>query len=127
MNKDILITTITPDDWKVLRDIKLNSLEQEPIAFEEAEEGGKKYIERTEKEWRARLDPERNDRFLLFAKDIDTGTYIGTAFVSIEKGIGTIQHVFVDKDYRGHGIGLMLLTEMIARLRKRSDVTSAEI
>lgn len=123
----LVITKLTPDDWQVLRDIKLKSLDEEPIAFEDVEDGKKKYLDRTEDEWRARLNPEIKDKTWLFAQDTDTGKYIGAIFSHVSGGIATLQHVYVDKDHRGRGIGKNLLVSIIEKLKTRGGITDVEI
>ena len=123
MSKETVGTgQIGPDEWEVLRRLKLESLDQEPIAFEDAAEGREKYLGRSEAEWRERLNPERNDRVLLFAKDPSTGEYVGTVSAVIVDGVATVQHVYVDSAQRGKGVGKGLLQDLIAQLKAREDV-----
>ncbi len=70
---DIRITTLNPDDWEKLRDLKIQSLKEEPIAFENVDAGIAKYEQRTEQEWREALGgklPDRaGERYMLFAME----------------------------------------------------------
>jgi RimJ/RimL family protein N-acetyltransferase len=58
----LLVRTLGPDDWEVLRDIRLAALQDSPGAFLSTYEQS---LDRTETEWRAW--PARGDCFAAFA------------------------------------------------------------
>ncbi len=128
-----------PDDWQVLRDLKLRSLEQEPIAFEDPAEGKEKYEERTEQEWRDMLAGQPSggrsgESLMVFARDEMSETYIGmvTAIVPAEQTpdhkTATIQHMYVDNaGHRGKGVGKLLLQSLIDKIQARGDIRRVEL
>jgi len=52
-SSQVQIVHLTPDQWTILRDLKLRSLDQEPIVFADAADERAKYLARSEEEWRA--------------------------------------------------------------------------
>lgn len=133
----ISVAEISPDNWQVLRDLKLKSLEQEPIAFEDPEEGRDKYLQRAEAEWREILTGKRSggkpgQTLTVFAKDEPGGKYIGmvSAVTSARENpeIATVQHMYVDNEgYRGKGIGKQLLQGLIDTVKAKGDIRKLEL
>lgn len=112
------IVHLNPDQWIVLRDLKLRSLEQEPIAFADVETERAKYLSRSEAEWRAILSGKMSagragETIMLFAQK--EGEYVGMVSAIIPEGqtAATVQHMFVDKNFRRQGIGEKLLLKLI--------------
>lgn len=133
----IRIVGLLPDQWAVLRDLKLRSLEQEPIAFAEPEEERAKYLQRSEEEWRAILSGKMSrgregETIMVFAED--NGRYIGmvSAIIptgqSIQETKATIQHMYVDSQgYRGLGVGKQLLSVLLEKLKAHGNVKKTEL
>lgn len=124
---NVKIVQLKPDDWEVLRDIKLKSLGQEPIAFEDQKEGMARYSARTEAEWRGKLDEEASSTVSVFARNGED--YVGTVngIINIDEKKALIQHMYVDQGYRGRGIGRELLETLIQKLKDRGDIKKAEL
>lgn len=123
----VRIVQLKPDDWKILRDLKLSSLGQEPIAFEDQEEGMARYSARTEDEWRRKLDEEASSTISVFAQG--NGSYIGmvSGVIDVRQKKAQVQHMYVDPEYRGQKLGRLLLEDLIQRLRSRGDIEKAEL
>lgn len=133
----IRIVQLQSDQWTILRDLKLRSLDQESIAFADVEEERTKYLQRSEEEWRAILSGKMSggregETVMVFVADGDQ--YVGMVSAIIpthqppEATKATIQHMFVDnKGYRGLGIGKQLLTTLLEKLRNRGDIRKAEL
>jgi ribosomal protein S18 acetylase RimI-like enzyme len=129
----INIGQILPDQWTVLRDLKLRSLDQEPIAFADAEQERAKYLSRTEEEWRAILSGKMSggkagETVMFFARD--NSHYVGMVSAIIPEGqtAATIQHMYVDNEgYRGLGVGKQLLTALLQKLKDRGDLRKTEL
>lgn len=133
----IRVVELSPDQWTVLRDLKLRSLDQEPIAFADPEEERTKYVHRSEDEWRAILSGKMSggregETVMVFAED--NGHYIGMVSAIIPAGQSeearkaTIQHMYVDSQgYRGLGVGKQLLSALLEKLRARGDIKKAEL
>lgn len=133
----IRIGELSPDQWTILRDLKLRSLDQEPIAFADPEEERVKYLQRSEKEWRAILSGKMSggregETIMVFAED--NGHYVGMVSAIIptakhpEAVKATIQHMYVDNQgYRGLGVGRQLLSALLEKLKVHENVKKAEL
>lgn len=129
----ISVVQISPDQWTVLQDLKLRSLNQEPVAFADPEPERAKYAARTEDEWRAILAGEMSggkagETVMFFARD--THRYVGmvSAIILKDQTTATIQHMYVDSEgYRGLGVGKQLLTALLGKLKNRGDLKKAEL
>lgn len=116
------------NDWQILRDMKLRSLDIEPLAFDDPEPTKEKWGKRTEQEWKDILTGQRSDgvpgeTITLFAKQ--NGEYLGMIQAIIPPSIDTwtfIQHVYVEPNQRGKHIGQKLVSSMLAVLEQRDDV-----
>jgi ribosomal protein S18 acetylase RimI-like enzyme len=116
----IKIVELGADDWWVLRDLKLKSLEQELIAFEDAEEGKQKYLSRSEAEWRENFDR----KVTVFAQDESTGEYIGmVSAVPQGDNRAEIQHLYIDSRFRGVGAGKKMLQTLLDKLKTKGVQT----
>lgn len=124
---DITIVQLTPDDWRVLRDIKLRSLEAEPVAFEDQEEGLARYRTRTEAGWRDKLDWRTSSTISVFACGGEDFVGMVSAIVYEERKRALVQHMYVDADYRGRKIGKQLMEDLIGKLENRGDIEKAEL
>lgn len=124
---NVKIVQLKPDDWEVLRDLKLKSLGQEPIAFEDQEEGMARYTTRTEAEWRNKLDEEASSTISVFAED--NGKYVGmvNGVIDVRWKKAQVQHMYVDPEYRGQKIGRFLLEDLIQRMRDRGGIEKVEL
>lgn len=128
----IRIVRLKMNDWEVLRELKLRSLRQEPIAFEDQDEGMARYLARNEGEWRKKLDPKDSNKITYVAKCGDK--YVGMISAVVldlpSGGIrkATIQHFYVDSDgYTGQGIGTKLLTRLVENLKGRGDLNKIDL
>lgn len=129
----ISVVQIHPDQWTIFRDLKLRSLDQEPIAFAEVDQERIKYLTRTEDEWRAILAGKMSggkagETVMFFARDANR--YVGMVSAIIPEGqtTATIQHMYVDNEgYRGLGVGKNLLNTLLQNLKSRGDLKRAEL
>lgn len=125
----IQIAELSPDDWQLLRDLKLKSLEEEMVAFEDPGEGKKKYLQRSEAEWRDILSGKMSggrpgESLHVFAKSGEQFVGMVSAIIpeSQPEKIATIQHMYVDTNYRGYGAGKELLRGLIDKLKARENI-----
>lgn len=133
---DVEVMQIPSDKWEVLRDLKLFSLTEEPIALENPIEGTEKYNKRTEKEWRhilsGGMSGERAGETIMFFARIGD-EYIGmisSIVPEVEDGQDKdviIQHMYVKKDFRGRGAGRKLITSLLENLQSRGDLAKANL
>ncbi|OGE87551.1 MAG: hypothetical protein A3J07_04915 [Candidatus Doudnabacteria bacterium RIFCSPLOWO2_02_FULL_49_13] len=133
------IVQLSPDQWTILRDMKLRSLEQEPIAFEDPVEARKKYLTRPEAVWREILSGKihggrKGASIYVFAQDPSAPEkYAGMVSAIIPetrqaRKLATVQSMYVDAEgYRGQGIGKKLLADLLEKLKARGDVGKVEL
>lgn len=123
------IIELSPDDWQKLQDLKMKSLNYEPIAFEDQEGGMKRYSARPEDEWRRILSGKLIDKegsyVNVFAKSEDKIIGMVAAIVPGEPDeknkIATLHHMYVDPDWRGQKIGKELLQAILNKLKLQGN------
>ena len=103
----IAVKKLEEDRWKEYRDLRLEALKKEPIAF------GSSYDEEkniSEEEWRRRIG---NALFAL-SKDKLIGMIVYTRGNKIKtKHVANIYGVYVTKEYRGQGVGRKLIDRVL--------------
>lgn len=104
---EITLVRLTPDDWAAYRKLRLAALAEAPSAFgstlarEEA---------LTEADWRARLG--RGTTFAVRTSDREVGTAAGIP--GDREGHAELVGMWVHPDWRGRGVGGMLVEAVIA-------------
>ena len=135
-NSDIEIVQLSPHEWKKLRDLKLKSLNEEPVAFENPAEAIQKYNNRSEQEWKTILSggmsgDRSGETVMFFAKDGDECVGMVSSIIpEAETGqlrVATIQHMYVTKNNREKGIGKRLITALLDNLQSKDDVAKAQL
>ena len=114
----VTITQLTPDNWEEYKEIRLKALLDDPQAFGSTYEDESKF---TDIQWQER--PNNQHTVILLARD-DTRTIgmVGIHWEEYEK-LSHVAHIwgmFVDKDYRGQGIGRQLMEEIEKKAREKS-------
>lgn len=129
----IQIVELSLDEWQLFRDLKLKSLEEELVAFEDPEEGKEKYLQRSESEWRNILSGKMSggragESTQIFARSDQEIVGMVSAIIPAEgERKATIQHMYVDGNYRGQHIGRQLLQNLIEKLKSRGDLRKIEL
>jgi GNAT superfamily N-acetyltransferase len=99
----VVVREVTPDDWEILRDVRLAALREAPQAF------GSSYAREapfTEEQWRGRI----NDRSVtLFAYLPENPEPAGLAGVYVEDGVADVVSMWVRPSARGNGVGAALI------------------
>jgi len=126
-SSNVRIVHLTPEDWEILRKLKLRSLQQEPIAFLDYGKGIQTYLERTEDEWRKKLDEQASSAVYVFAQE--NGQFIGmvNARIDEKEKEALIQHLYVDPDHRGQMVGKRLLETLLQKLKDRGEIGKAKL
>ena len=115
------VVRLGPDDWEMLRDLRLRAVEEEPYAFAKTYEEEAKT---TEEEWREKLATSS----YFFAKEDDKP--VGMVCTVREKGV-KLQHiarmfsVYVVPEARSKGIGSALMRAAMDELER--DPTTVKI
>jgi ribosomal protein S18 acetylase RimI-like enzyme len=111
------IARLGPDDWHVLRELRLSALLESPRAFLSTYDKEKSY---GETEWRAELD---HADWSIARVD---GTPAGLVCVTREPDSqrSYIESLWVAPDYRGARLGYQILTAILDRLRVDGAATA---
>ena len=117
----IEIKKVPPDRWKEFRDLRLEALQNDPLAFGSSYEEEKSL---TEDEWKRRI------KNALFASANDT--LVGMIVYIIDnkmktKHIANIFGVYVKKEYRGQGIGKKLIESALEIIQKNVNVSKIKL
>ena len=114
INETILIRNIKKDDYtkKYLYLLKqLTSIDPEKISNDD---------------FNNLVDKLNNDHIIIVIEDITTATIIASATLFVEYKfihnmgkVGHIEDVVVDKEYRGHGFGILMIDNLINLAKER--------
>jgi len=132
---NISVVRLKPNQWQTLRDLKIRSIVQDPLAFADPIPELDKYKNRSEEEWRSILSGKMSggrpgESIVLFAKDGQDDVGLITAIIPQQEGnyqMATVQHTFVDENHRRKGIGEELLRTLIEQLKQRSNIGEVEL
>lgn len=99
------IRRLGPDDWPLLRDIRLKALRDSPDAYESTYEDGRRL---TEDDWRARIG--RAAQFVALAEPEPVGLAAGLYDdEDCQPGERLVVSFWVDPAYRGTGLSARLM------------------
>ena len=123
------ITTLSPSRWQEYKNLRLESLKEEPQAFGTSYEDAlkdpdEKWIERIERALKEETD------ILYFAEDKgQVAGLMGAFFKKNEetRESGMVYGAYVRKNYRGRGIGRLLLAKVLERLAIVDGVHKARL
>jgi len=108
-----LVREVGPDDWAILREIRLAALQDAPQAFGSTYQREARF---TEAQWRKRI----NDTAVTFFAQLDEDPApAGIAGVWVDDGAAELVSMWVRPDARGRGVGeaLVMATAGWARAR----------
>lgn len=117
----IVIKSLSPDDWEKFRDIRLEALRTDPLAFGSSYEGEKNLEESV---WQERIENT------LFA--LSENTPVGMIAFSFEKKIkikhvAYIHGVYVRPEFRGKEIGKKLIEHVLKVIRQNNAITKIRL
>lgn len=111
------IRSLGSNDWEMLRDIKILSIQKEPLAFENQKPELTKYLTRSEEGWKDKLSDEK--RVTVFAIDDGKGVGMITSVLSNDGARATIQHVYVDREHRGNKYAEKMFADLLPKLKQK--------
>jgi GNAT superfamily N-acetyltransferase len=113
-----LVREVTPDDWELMRDVRLAALAEAPYAF------GSSYAREvafTEAQWRGRFS-ERSVAFFAYDES-DDATPAGLAGVYAPESTADLVSMWVRPGFRGSGVGEALIEATAAWAKAHSFAT----
>ena len=112
---------LPPERWKDLRDIRLEALQSDPLAFASSYEEEKLL---KPKEWKKRVE---NTLFAL-SNDSPVGMIVYIFSDKIKTNhIANIYGVYVKKEYRSQGIGKKLVDGVISIIQQNTNVSKIQL
>lgn len=121
---DIKIVKLNPDDWRLYRQIRLESLQAEPQAYSSS---FGEVSQRPDSHWQERLieTQQGSQSWLLFAKENDRIIGMVGAYRSVTSGVVEIISLYVTIRNRQKGAGRALLEAILAEISQASDIRKA--
>ena len=117
----IEVKKLPPDRWKDYRDLRLEALKSDPLAFGSSYEEEK---DLAEDEWKKRI----NNALFALSNDKPVGMIVYIINNKIKtKHIANIFGIYVKKEYRGKGIGKKLIESVIKNIQKNVNVSKIEL
>lgn len=108
------IREVGPEDWQIMRDVRLAALRDAPYAFSSTYEREARFAEA---EWRGRAEGRNN--FLAYLPGLG-GTPAGIAAgIEEEPGAFELLSMWVHPEARGHRVGSALITSVVGWARAR--------
>ena len=119
MNK-VIISQLNPEEWRKYKDIRLKALKTNPTAFLNTYADALTY---PDEKWRTQLEQSQKGEEIriLFAKDDEKIIGMNAFHWSpkpVIKHIAQIFGVFISPEYRGQGVGRILMQEVISEIKK---------
>ena len=110
------------DDWKDYKKIRLEAIENDPMAFYVTKESKKRENSKLDEEWKNELEDDNSFTILSKSNDISVG--IAQAFIRIEEeGQWHIKSVYLNKNFRGDGYGKEMIDFILSEIKNRGGKT----
>ena len=117
----IQVKKLPPDRWKEYRNLRLEALKNDPVAFGSSYE---EEIKISKVIWKKRI---KNTLFaLLDGKPVGMIVYVFQNKLKT-KHIANIFGVYVKKEYRGKGIGKKLVESAISSIKKNKVIVKIDL
>lgn len=110
---DIAVRTVSPQDWRLLRGIRLRALADAPEAFGSTLDREEAF---GESDWQARLDPRHGPRLIATEADSPVGM-VGSFNDPADGSVVHLVGMWVDPAYRGSGVAPLLLDTFVEHAR----------
>lgn len=122
--EDVKIVILSPIDWELYKNIRLESLRKEPQAYLSTYTRSSK---EPDVKWKERLElaQEGKRQWLSFAKAGEKIIGMAGAWIT-EEGSATAEiiSVYVSSGYRGKGIGKRLMDHLITTIKQNTAITT---
>ena len=121
------ILKLPPADWRLYKQIRLESLTEAPQAFSSSYA---ETLQRPDSHWQQRLiDAQAGEKsWLLFAKENDQITGMVGAFRPVDNpGVVDIISVYVTREKRGQGVASALMAAILAEVGRGGAIHIARL
>lgn len=122
---NIKVIKLPASKWREYRNLRLKAVKNDPLAFVDTYE---EELNSSEEKWKLRLNSPNG--LMLFAEaDGKPVGMVGAFWENKEKNkhIANIVSLFVKEEFRGKGIGKILLEAMIKELNRKSDIRKLKL
>ncbi|PJA87494.1 MAG: hypothetical protein CO140_04065 [Candidatus Moranbacteria bacterium CG_4_9_14_3_um_filter_40_7] len=119
-NKFMEIVKLTPSKWEKYKNIRLEALKNDSLAFGTYHAEA---LKKTEAEWKATL--AKPDSYLFFAKEDEELTGMAAAYQEEGekcKHVAYVWGVYVRAAYRGQGLGKKLMEKLLSALKENKII-----
>ena len=125
MEESISVAVLGPQDWRDLRAIRLEALRSEPAAYSSSFE---ETLARSDEHWQQRLASDHSVHLLARAQSRPIGMvggYLGSD--EGDESVAVVFGMYVAREYRGRGIGRLLLSSLIDRLSAFPQISTIRL
>jgi ribosomal protein S18 acetylase RimI-like enzyme len=104
------VRQLDSSEWEVYKEVRLRALQESPDSFGSTFEREAAF---SDDRWSERLGADDNNTFLVAELDKKVVGIVCGALPTQNDGCGTLYQMWVDPEYRGNGVGKVLLVRMI--------------
>ncbi len=118
----VCITKLSIEDWSEYKALRLKALKEDPLAFSDSFEEA---LEKIDDHWLNHLKSDKTSSVSLFAKSNEKLIgMVALIFSHKNKTAHTVELVgnYVDKDYRGQGVGSMMMEAIINEAKSNPKI-----
>lgn len=126
---NLKIIQLPVDRWEKYKNLRLEALKTEPQAFSSSYE---EELQRSEEEWKNRVEnfSKGDNSYGIFAED--NGELVGMMNARLEdmpkmQHVAYIHGVYVKPEYRGKGVGKILLQAIMDWIATRSEIVKINL
>ena len=119
-NEQLDLTTeiANENDWEFFKKIRLEAIENDPMAFYVTKESKAMENSKSDKEWKNELEEESS--FVVLSKNKNIPIGMAQAFVRIEEeNQWHIKGVYLNKNFRGSGCGKEIINLTLNEIKNR--------
>jgi ribosomal protein S18 acetylase RimI-like enzyme len=125
MEECISVVVLGQQDWRDLRAIRLEALRSEPAAYSSSFE---ETLARSDEHWQQRLASYHSVHLLARVQSRPIGMvggYLGSD--EGDESVAVVFGMYVAREYRGRGIGRLLLSSLIDRLSALPQISTIRL
>ena len=127
MKDKITVSTLSISDWPAYKTLRLKALQDDPMAFTNSFQES---IDKVNDYWIGHLKAEDSESVTLFAKKGNKLAGMVSAIFNDRqktKHIAEIVGAYVDPEFRGHGIGSLLMEAIMNKIKQNPNVEKIKL